>query len=326
VTLLEPYLDGESVLLSRRVSLQPLTQERLERYRMADGALLASRTGPHWNLPGAPVAVSHEHVLLVGRSWADGARRAEWVLLGPDLSEVTRVERSERSVVPSDARTLAWTPACGTATPVAALGAWIAHCEGPTSRALLVAEATTLRELAVVALPEPARLGRTIGWHVTTTGVVVLVTDLPGVIRVDLHSMQLLDARAVQQSPTTPLSEYSLYRDDLRATVAFSPDGRYAYLRQFAPDSRRFLTQIATDSARVMSAQFVGQDVRAVHVSGDGERLYALVADARYADEAPAWLVLLDAKSLREILRSSPFGASGCVVGCVRGIGAVIRR
>lgn len=323
-----PYLGGESVLLVRHMGEEPLAQARLDRFRMADGALLASRTVPSWALPGEPLAVGSEHLLLVTRKWADGARAAEWVLLGPDLSEVARVARNEQSVVPSNARTLAWTPACATTMPVPTLSAWIAHCEGPAGRALLVADATTLREVAVVVLPEPARLGRTIGWHATATGIVVLLTDLPGVIRVDLRSMQLLDARAVQQSPTTPLSEYPLYRDELAATAAFSPDGRYAYVRQFAPDSRRFLTQIATDSARVLSVQFVGQDVRGVQVSSDGERLYALVVDARYADAAPSHLVLLEAKSLREILRSSPLpcAVDGSTWPCGSGLAAVIRR
>lgn len=321
VLLHVPYLDGESVLLARRVSGEPHPAARLDRYRMADGALLASRTVPLWTLAGKePLALGSAHVLLVMRSWAEGARAAEWVLLGPDLSEVTRVARNERSVVPSDARTLAWTPACATAMTVPTRSVWIAICEGSGARALLIVDVTTLRESAVVVLPEQARLGRTIGWHVTPTGILVLLTDLPGVIRVDLRSMQLLDARVVQQSPATPLSDYPLYRDELAATAAFTPDGRYAYVRQFAPDSRRFLAQIATDTGRVVSAQFVGQDVRGVQLSGDGERLYALVADARYADEAPSWLVLLEAKSLREILRSSPLAASAS------GLVAVVRR
>lgn len=98
--------------------------------------------------------------------------------------------------------------------------------------------------------------------------------------------------------------------------LQFSPDARLAYVVTYERvRERRGIGVIDTGTGRVVSELLAGLDVRGVHLSPDGTRLYALAGDSESSQQAR--LLLVDPATGNVLARTDLFP------GAVWGIAAV---
>lgn len=149
-------------------------------------------------------------------------------------------------------------------------------------------------------------------WNIAPDGTVHLITDGLELFRVDGSRRRLVDARPIRMdvsswrlpfSPSVALAKMPAPDP----AVQFSPDGRLAYLTSWRyfplahllPEDGVVVMDLA--SASVTARFRLPGNVQAIHLSPDGGRLYALVAEG--SEDWPRWLYALDAGDGRPLAR-----------------------
>jgi hypothetical protein len=171
-----------------------------------------------------------------------------------------------------------------------------------------------LAELGRVTLPAGQDLRY---WDIARNGTISVITDSFELVRIDGTRRTLIDARPIR-------TDSSKWRVPFAPSVAFaktpppdpaaqfSPDGRLAYLTSarhlpiahLLPEDEIALVDLA--SAAVIARVRVPGHVRGIHLSPDGARLYALVAEG--ADDLARWLYSLDPRDGQTLARVDVLG------------------
>ena len=171
-----------------------------------------------------------------------------------------------------------------------------------------------LAELGRVALPTGQDLRY---WNIARDGIVSLITDSFELVRVDGARRQLIDARPIRMDSSTwrvPFGPSAAFAKTPPPdpVAQFSPDGRLAYLTSWRhsplahilPEDAVVVVDLA--SASVIARLQVPGRVQGIHLSPDGARLYALVAEG--AEDLARWLYELDARDGRSLARVEVLG------------------
>jgi hypothetical protein len=154
-------------------------------------------------------------------------------------------------------------------------------------------------------------------WNIAPDGTVHLISDGLELFRVDGARRRLLDGRLIRMDTASWRIPFgpSVAIAKMPApdpAVQFSPDGRLAYLtswRHFPlahllPEDGVVVVDLA--SASVTARFRLPGNVQAIHLSPDGARLYALVAEG--SEDWPRWLYALDAADGRTLARVDVLG------------------
>lgn len=154
-------------------------------------------------------------------------------------------------------------------------------------------------------------------WNIAPDGTILMISDTLELFRVDGAQRQLIDARPIRLAssrwrlPFGPSVSFAKVPPPDPA-AQFSPDGRFAYLTSWryfplahllAEDE---VVVVDLASASVTSHLRVPGRVQGIHLSPDGARLYALVAEG--SEDFPRWLYALDARSGRPLVRVDVLG------------------
>jgi hypothetical protein len=171
-----------------------------------------------------------------------------------------------------------------------------------------------LAELGRVALPAGQDLRY---WDIARDGTISVITDSFGLVRIDGTRRTLMDVRPIRTDSSTwrlPFAPSVAFAKTPPPDPAaqFSPDGRLAYLTSarhlpiahLLPEDE--IAVVDLSSAAVIARLRVPGRVQGIHLSPDGTRLHALVAEG--SDELARWLYSLDARDGRPLARLDVVG------------------
>jgi hypothetical protein len=137
---------------------------------------------------------------------------------------------------------------------------------------------------------------RIMGWRMTTDGLAVVLTDRR-VIRVDPPSLDLVDARSIEQPRSLRLPFGSIVAaaktPPPRPSVQIASDGRTAYVVPWpaAAPWRPGISVIDIASAAVRASYLSDREIWGIQLSADGSRLFVLDGSG-YTTGAPVLLVI----------------------------------
>jgi hypothetical protein len=183
---------------------------------------------------------------------------------------------------------------------------WLILCSDPSSSgdgALVFLDSTSFTITATVDLPRER--GFALGMTSARDGTVYVLTGRPVVARIDPRTHRTIDARPVILARSwldhlMPAVVEAKYPGG--PSLAFSPDGRYAYLAGPSDQWWGSLATIDMRDAKVIAHSSAFGAIAAVGLSPGGERLYALATDG----EGVRRIVLIAPDTLRSVGQSAP--------------------
>jgi hypothetical protein len=218
------------------------------------------------------LAVVREHFESLNRGAAD------WYFLDAQLRVIASYADDSEHRLPAGGE-------CSTGlqrNPVSA--GWLILCSDSSlssDGALVFLEPDTFAVMAAVTLPRER--GFSLGMAAAMDGTVYVLSDRPGVARIDARTRQTIDARLVAEARSwlDQLFPPVTAKSPGGPSVVFSPDARYAYLA--GPEDAWWgsLATIDMRDAKVIAHTRAFGAVAAVGLSPGGERLYALAIDGQ---------------------------------------------
>lgn len=286
--------DGRTVALLRTFAEDVATPDgviRVDLYHAASGAALSSRrssfaldvSGPRTRERGLRAraeisihAIPPDRYLLVQRDTLD-ARQVVWTFLDESLTPA--------AVLRGDDPAHAWLGDCAPDLMTLPNGSgWLADCGGGSGVSWKLVRFSRDLSTRKIDLPSPLAIGRPVAWHVSSQGIVSVLTGKPAIVRVDprrdvvIEERSVVDARSSMRWPFGPL--VAAAKLATRPEAQFSPDGHRAYV---VPQWLGRIAFIDVPSATMRTVDLNGDMVSSLHLSADGTRLYA-VTFARWGE------------------------------------------
>lgn len=191
-------------------------------------------------------------------------------------------------------------------------GEWVTQCfekELDSGVRLRFLDVRTLRHVGSLDLPRSVRvgeidyvgsLGSVAAWIPSDDALTLLMDalDMPVVVRIDLRTRSVIDARRVSQRVWLPSFELfpvqvALAKMLVIPRVQVSSDGRLAY--QVGLERGNDVRIIDLTAATLVAKITFAAEIHGIHLSPDGARLYVL--HAKDARGNPAALSVLDART-----------------------------
>jgi hypothetical protein len=252
------------------------------------------------------LAIVREHFESLNRGAAD------WFFLDAQLRVIASYADDSEHRLPTGGE-------CSTdlhANPVRA--EWVILCSDSSlssAGALLFLDSGNFAVTAAVTLPRER--GFALGMTSARDGTIYVLTDRPGIARINALTHQTIDARPVTEARSWIdhlLPPVAAAKSPGGPAVVFSPDARYAYLAG-SPDAWwGSLATIDLRDAKVVAHTSAFGAVSAVGLSPGGERLYALSVDG----DGVRRVILLAPSTLRLAGRSSPLSDDPFAIVAVR--------
>lgn len=294
--------DGESVVLGRHTPEGGAIL--LERYGVRSGARVASATLPGiplWNVNVFLAAPLPDRLLARLYYWrnAGGGSRQESLVLDADLKVLARIAREiATGTAPS------WPTSCSDPRALPASETLVTTCGDQIRRWVQFVDGRTLAPVARVDLPPATDVGFAIDWHVAPDGILTVLSERPALVRIDTRSRRLVDAREVSTGKSLLdllAPSIALAKIYVSPNIQWSPDGRTVFVAPVAADIphvwRQGVVAIDVSSATIAWRELRGEDVRGIHLSPDGARLYVLVSEEKEVSAPKAHLLALDART-----------------------------
>jgi DNA-binding beta-propeller fold protein YncE len=305
--------DGSSVWLVRDTGEHGLVTlvDRFDGQTLAPLAhLVLSSSGPG-AVRSRVVALGPDRLAVV-RDHFDSLNRvaADWYFLDAQLRVIASYADDSEHRLPAGGQ-------CSVQANPASAG-WLVLCSDSSlfsDGALLFLDPGTLAVNAAVTLPRER--GFALGMTFTTDGTIYVLSDRPVVTRIDARRQQMIDARPVTEARSwidQLLPPVVAAKNPGGPSVAFSPDGRYAYVASPSEAWWGSLATIDMRDAKVVAHTTAFGAVAAVGLSPGGERLYALAIDSQGVRR----VVLLAPATLRLAGQSVPLANDPFAIIAVR--------
>lgn len=310
--------DGERLLAARTLTDGAI---RLEAFDVRSRARLELREW-HAELSGlGDHAYAHARLSPLGADrflfvrTAAGTERARqwWTFLDAELREIaTRssdvaTKWTPHGPVPQVARDeeLLWSNWCDELLELPS-GGLAALCGGrtrsPNRPWVALLDGRTLELATKVDLPASSEVGDFYGWTVDAQGLLALVFGKPAVVRIDPRSGRVVSRRNLGGFRLPDLLPVALAATVLQPAIQFGPNGRFAYLITYEGLGSRGIFVLDLLRGEVVGEHLRGRELRGIHLSRDGTRLYALVWEGR--NDISTRILLLDPRSGAEVART----------------------
>ena len=257
------------------------------------------------------VPLSNDRLAVARDQYIGGAHVAtDWYFVDRDFNVIAKYTSQDGRALPDSGR-------CEIAAGDVG-AAWAVVCSdrsGSADGAVIFHDHQSFAVTATVGLPREQ--GFVLGSAVSSDGTLTILTERPLVARVNMRDQTLIDVRPVVQTRSWfehLLPDQAAAKELGGPSVAFSPDGRYAYLAASASRWWGTLAIIDLAKATVVANTTAVGTVIGVELSAGGERLYALAMD----DQGRRQVVLLDPRNLAIAGRSTALDFSPQRIVAVR--------